>query len=157
MKVTLLFLSLLPLPFILLLLLLLIVSPNLPLIWIRFSFWALLGVVCLLVYLSHILWLKPLRVRWKLHRQGINGPRPSFLYGNVPEMQRIQSAINSSSTPDFIAHDYTSTLFPYFELWRKQYGMYVYIYNKKHQHTHTHSCILYMYSLFSSLMITEVY
>lgn len=114
MKVPLLFLSLLPLLFILLVSNLYVLK--------TFCSWALFVVVCLCVYLSNFLWLKPQRLRWKLQRQGINGPRPSFLYGNVPEMQRIQSATHSSSSPDFIAHDYTFTLFPYFEQWRKQYG-----------------------------------
>lgn len=80
----------------------------------------------LALYFINVLWVKPERLRKKLERQGIKGPRPSnFLYGNVQEMQKIQ-AISikeaSSNFGEFIAHDYTSTLFPYFEQWRKQYG-----------------------------------
>ncbi|OIT20192.1 cytochrome p450 714a1 [Nicotiana attenuata] len=88
-------------------------------------------------YIFNILWLKSAqRLRWKLQKQGINGPKPSLLYGNVPEMQKIQAA--SLKAPanydEFVAHDYTSSLFPYFEQWRKLYGP-IYTYttgNKQH-------------------------
>lgn len=68
------------------------------------------------------------RVRRKLAMQGVKGPPPSLFRGNVPEMQRIQSQamIKSkqySSGDSIIAHDYTSSLFPYLDHWRKQYGM----------------------------------
>ncbi|KAG5133693.1 hypothetical protein JHK82_024881 [Glycine max] len=70
------------------------------------------------------------RVRKRLQMQGIKGPPPSFLHGNLPDMQRIQSqakaasTCNSNHSDQFLAHDYTTTLFPYFEHWRKQYGSY---------------------------------
>lgn len=92
--------------------------------------------VCLFLYLFNILWLKPQRLRWQLRKQGIKGPQPSLLYGNVPQMQKIQTsmAMKASNHGEFIAHDYTSTLFPYFEQWRKEYGP-IYTYstgNKQH-------------------------
>lgn len=89
-----------------------------------YTTWCFLVVVVCFTFLNNNIWLKSLRLRWKLKRQGIKGPHPSLLYGNVPEMQRIQSSTKSisSSSVDFIAHDYTSTLFPYFEQWRKLYG-----------------------------------
>ncbi|XP_009600679.1 cytochrome P450 714A1-like [Nicotiana tomentosiformis] len=88
-------------------------------------------------YIFNILWLKSSQtLRWKLQKQGINGPKPSFLYGNVPEMQKIQAASLKAPTNygEFVAHDYTSSLFPYFEQWRKLYGP-IYTYstgNKQH-------------------------
>ncbi|XP_016449098.1 cytochrome P450 714A1-like [Nicotiana tabacum] len=88
-------------------------------------------------YIFNILWLKSSQIlRWKLQKQGINGPKPSFLYGNVPEMQKIQAASLKAPTNygEFVAHDYTSSLFPYFEQWRKLYGP-IYTYstgNKQH-------------------------
>ncbi|XP_052181156.1 uncharacterized protein LOC127794249 [Diospyros lotus] len=98
-----------------------VLGPGLVLVWIFF-------------YIFNIIWLKPERIRRKLRRQGIRGPRPCLLYGNVPEMKRIQAAAKVSDGGEFIAHDYTSTLFPYFEQWRKEYGP-VYTYstgNKQH-------------------------
>ncbi|PON92492.1 Cytochrome P450 [Trema orientale] len=88
-----------------------------------------LGVIGLVGFLVHIyksVWLKSERVRRKIRVQGIKGPTPSFLYGNLPEMQKIQ--LQSLKVPnhdysEFVAHDYTSTLFPYLEQWRKEYGL----------------------------------
>ncbi|XP_042521255.1 cytochrome P450 714C2-like [Macadamia integrifolia] len=88
---------------------------------------------CLFGYIYIIAWVKPERLREKLRRQGIRGPPPSFLLGNVPEMKKIQSLLASSNSiyskevkvlngDQIAAHDYTSTFFPYFEYWRKQYG-----------------------------------
>ncbi|CAI9091931.1 OLC1v1027052C1 [Oldenlandia corymbosa var. corymbosa] len=87
-------------------------------------------------YIVNVMWLDPQRLRWKLQRQGIKGPRPSFLFGNVKEMQKIQAATTTKppNYGEFVAHDYTSTIFPYFEQWRKEYGL-VYTYstgNKQH-------------------------
>ncbi|XP_073017370.1 cytochrome P450 714A1-like [Primulina eburnea] len=84
-----------------------------------------------------IAWFDPWRIRRKLELQGIKGPKPRFLYGNVREMQRIQvnsDAKKGETDGEFVAHDYTSTLFPYFEQWRKEYGP-IYTYstvNKQH-------------------------
>lgn len=77
------------------------------------------------LYFLETLWLNRWRIRRKLQVQGIRGPKPGFLYGNVREMQRIQAGKKKKSgkiNDEFVAHDYTSTLFPYFEHWRKQYG-----------------------------------
>ncbi|KAK4489352.1 hypothetical protein RD792_005159 [Penstemon davidsonii] len=91
----------------------------------------LLGIA---LYFFKIFWLNPWRIRRNLELQGIKGPKPSFLYGNALEMQKIQalSALKKSGTTsgnngEFVAHDYTSTLFPYFEQWRKEYGKPSYI------------------------------
>lgn len=90
---------------------------------------ALLVITILPLYFLNILWMKPHRLRKKLERQGIRGPKPSFLYGNVSEMQKIQSDVKAMKASrlldngDFVGDDYTCVLFPYFEQWRKQYGM----------------------------------
>lgn len=86
----------------------------------------LLALVFFLVHVCYTVLLKSERIKRKLRMQGIQGPPPSFLYGNLPEMQKIQlNTLKASSfqAPDFIAHDYTSTVFPYFEQWRKEYGI----------------------------------
>ncbi|XP_027338617.1 cytochrome P450 714A1-like [Abrus precatorius] len=90
---------------------------------------ALVGILSWILYLYGDLWQKSQRVRKRLQMQGIRGPPPSFLHGNLPDMQRIQSqasiakATTSNHSDQFLAHDYTATLFPYFEHWRKQYGL----------------------------------
>ncbi|KAK9131512.1 hypothetical protein Sjap_011999 [Stephania japonica] len=90
----------------------------------------------LLMYVLNMVWLKPWELRKKLEKQGITGPMPSLLVGNVPEMKRIQHEEAKKAqikSPNFHAgHDYAPTLFPYLEQWRKQYGpLFVYSTGKK--------------------------
>lgn len=86
-------------------------------------------VVAILVHLYFYgAWRRTAEVRRKLRAQGVIGPPPSVLYGNLPEMQKIQLQTAAMASPPhgasaIIAHDYTSTLFPYFVEWRKQYGI----------------------------------
>ncbi|KAM3733397.1 hypothetical protein ACB098_11G132600 [Castanea mollissima] len=89
------------------------------------------GFIVLLMQLYNLLVLKPKLLRAKLQRQGIRGPSPSFFFGNIPEMKRIQlqvhstpktTATNEYDHPDAVAHDWPSTLFPHLEQWRNKYG-----------------------------------
>ncbi|GMY22949.1 cytochrome P450 714C2-like [Fagus crenata] len=94
------------------------------------------GFIVLLVHLFNLLILKPKLLRAKLQRQGIRGPSPSFLFGNMPEMKRIQlhstpkttststtkEHVSKSDHPVAIAHNWPSTLFPHLERWRNECG-----------------------------------
>ncbi|OWM87317.1 hypothetical protein CDL15_Pgr022424 [Punica granatum] len=92
---------------------------------------AVVAALSTLFRLYNSTWKSSERLRKRLNMQGIGGPPPSLLYGNVPEMQRIQTraALDDKASAcsrqrgggEFVAHDYTSTLFPYFEQWRKEY------------------------------------
>lgn len=89
----------------------------------------LVGVFSWILYSYGNIWYKSQMARRKLQMQGVWGPPPSFLRGNLSDMQKIQSQTNIKKAPtsghpndQFLAHDYTATLFPYFEHWRKQYG-----------------------------------
>lgn len=64
------------------------------------------------------------RMRRSLKMQGVKGPPPSIFNGNVSEMQRIQSDAKHFSGDNIISHDYSSSLFPHFDHWRKQYGLF---------------------------------
>jgi len=83
----------------------------------------------LLSYLYTILWLRPERLREKLRSQGVKGPKPSFLFGNIAEMRRIQKELAISvqelqaGTTEKFSSDYTATLLPYFLHWSRIYGM----------------------------------
>ncbi|KAL0539814.1 hypothetical protein IC582_024035 [Cucumis melo] len=84
-------------------------------------------VMILLHFYFYGAWRRTADVRRKLRAQGVTGPPPSILYGNLPEMQKIQLQTAAMASPlhcasAIVAHDYTSTLFPYFVEWRKQYG-----------------------------------
>ncbi|OIW16551.1 hypothetical protein TanjilG_08408 [Lupinus angustifolius] len=94
------------------------------------------GILSWIFYVYVNEWYKSERMRRKLIKQGISGPPPCFLRGNLPDMKRIQaqvsSTINAQSNNNshnlLEHHDYTATIFPYFEHWRKQYGR-VYTYS----------------------------
>lgn len=79
-----------------------------------------------LIILENI-WFKPQRIRSVLDKQGIKGPKPSFPQGNLSEIQRVQSQyINLSSTLSFsISDQWFCFLFPYLQIWRKQYGIHI--------------------------------
>ncbi|MBA0772354.1 hypothetical protein Gotri_007745 [Gossypium trilobum] len=88
----------------------------------------LTGFVGLLFHLYSGVLLKPKKLRLKLQNQGIKGPCPSFLYGNIHEMKRIQlQALSTAKSahkdlkPDF-SHHWFPTLFPYLDKWRNEYG-----------------------------------
>ncbi|KAE9605968.1 hypothetical protein Lal_00025493 [Lupinus albus] len=96
----------------------------------------IVGILSCIVYVYVNKWYKSERIRRKLIKQGISGPPPSFLRGNLPDMQRIQAQVSSTNNSfKFLEHhdDYTATIFPYFEHWRKQYGrLYTYSTGMKH-------------------------
>ncbi|XAR60839.1 hypothetical protein NMG60_11034363 [Bertholletia excelsa] len=53
---------------------------------------AVLGFLALLVRLYNTLVTEPKRLRWRLRRQGIDGPPPSFLLGNIGEIRNARKA-----------------------------------------------------------------
>uniref|UniRef100_A0ACD5Y410 Uncharacterized protein n=1 Tax=Avena sativa TaxID=4498 RepID=A0ACD5Y410_AVESA len=84
--------------------------------------------VLLFSYLYTILWLRPERLRQKLRSQGVKGPKPSFLFGNIPEMRRIQKLVTSDQeeeagrSTDRFSSNFVATLFPYLLHWSRVYG-----------------------------------
>ncbi|XP_021668847.2 cytochrome P450 714C2-like isoform X1 [Hevea brasiliensis] len=81
-------------------------------------FSAVLLLLCgfLIICLRRV-WWKPESCRIKLKEQGITGPPPSMILGNIPEMKRMVSQI--SETPKI---DGCLTVLPYFQQWTKNYG-----------------------------------
>ena len=89
--------------------------------------WSLvvIGACSVLIRVCHEVWLKPRRIRSMLWRQGIRGPQPSFPYGNISEMQKIQSSmINNTSDGQPVSENWTHSLFPFLQQWRQEYGIY---------------------------------
>jgi len=85
----------------------------------------ILGFVGLLCYLYTLFVEKPNRLRSKLIKQGINGPPPTILLGNILELKKARSATSKSSfseTPS--SHNCAALLLPLFGKWRDQYGMF---------------------------------
>jgi hypothetical protein len=84
-----------------------------------------LGFGTLVMYVLMVAWyLTPLKIQQIFKRQGIDGPPPpSLLSGNLSEMKRMKMVHESSFRDGF--HDYSKDIFPYFDQWRKAYGMYL--------------------------------
>ncbi|PKA58572.1 Cytochrome P450 714B3 [Apostasia shenzhenica] len=83
----------------------------------------LVGIFVLALWFYNRAWVRPERIRRKLRRQGIGGPPPEFLHGNLKDAK--MSVMEEKSRRDGgekIKHDYASYIFPYFEKWRKEYG-----------------------------------
>ncbi|XP_020275176.1 cytochrome P450 714B3-like isoform X2 [Asparagus officinalis] len=84
-----------------------------------FLSFGILSFCSLALYLYNVLWLHPQKICKKLRRQGIDGPKPSFLHGNLKEMKMLAME-EKRRDGEAIIHDYTPL--PYFEKWRKRYG-----------------------------------
>ena len=85
---------------------------------------------CLIIYAIYDLCLKAKILRAKLRRQGIDGPRPSLILGNVPDIQKIESKeldsdASTSNLNEPLSLDCRSVLLPHISQWTNQYGMYI--------------------------------
>ena len=67
---------------------------------------------------------KPQTLRSKLRKQGIDGPPPSSLLGNLSQIKNLRALTpqTKSTEHNSITHAWTSNLFPHLELWRNRYG-----------------------------------
>ncbi|XP_078444832.1 cytokinin hydroxylase-like [Wolffia australiana] len=63
----------------------------------------------------------PRRIKTIMAKQGVHGPKPSFLMGNLMEIASLLSKTTSSDMAS-IDHDIVSRLLPHYVLWSKQYG-----------------------------------
>ncbi|KAF3435125.1 hypothetical protein FNV43_RR22212 [Rhamnella rubrinervis] len=76
-------------------------------------------------YSYYIIGVKKQRIRSKLKRQGISGPLPSLVFGNVPEINRIMSMSKQKSKDvkePLLLEDCSLSLFPYLKRWTEQFG-----------------------------------
>ncbi|XP_027091676.1 cytochrome P450 714C2 [Coffea arabica] len=84
---------------------------------------ALVGGVGLFLRLYRALVAKPGQLRSALRKQGINGPPPAPLLGNILEIKKSRTATTKAPTcgapPE---HNCANALFPFFEKWQKKYG-----------------------------------
>ncbi|XP_050282053.1 cytochrome P450 714C2-like [Quercus robur] len=84
---------------------------------------ALLGFFSKLIQICDALILKPERLRSKLRKQGIRGPPPSFLLGNINDMKKMKSTASKTQPGEqALTHNCASAIFPFLDLWKKQYG-----------------------------------
>ena len=66
-------------------------------------------------------YLNPRRIRKAMLRQGVSGPEPRFLVGNLPI---IATLVTKTTTSDMesVNHDIVGRLMPHYVLWSKTYG-----------------------------------
>ncbi|RCV09020.1 hypothetical protein SEVIR_1G379800v4 [Setaria viridis] len=90
---------------------------------------ALALLLCAFIYAA---WVSPAATRRRLRRAGFDGPRPSFPFGNLPEITATLKASNkgalplvpssSSSGGEQGSADMHASVFPYFARWRQAFG-----------------------------------
>ncbi|KAK4782729.1 hypothetical protein SAY86_007103 [Trapa natans] len=69
-------------------------------------------------------WLTPRRIKKAMERQGVCGPTPKFLVGNIPDIDAIfaMAKPKDSDVDSTISHDIVGHLLPHYLLWSKQFG-----------------------------------
>lgn len=87
----------------------------------------------LFFHLYNSLVTKPRRLQSALRKQGIVGPQPKFLLGNILEMKKsCEAAKKMVSNGDVVdSHNCGATILPFFDQWQRQYGMlkFCYLFN----------------------------
>ncbi|KAF8006614.1 hypothetical protein BT93_K0808 [Corymbia citriodora subsp. variegata] len=66
-------------------------------------------------------WWTPRRIKKIMERQGVCGPRPHLLIGNILDMTSLVAKATSDDM-DSIRHDIVPRLLPHYVLWSQQYG-----------------------------------
>ncbi|KAK3187950.1 hypothetical protein Dsin_027511 [Dipteronia sinensis] len=88
------------------------------------GFVAILG---MLIQFYRVVWLKPRRVGLELNRQGIKGPHPWFLLGNIPEMIIFEYKLHKPRFQDqdhaHVSHQsWIHSIQPSFQHWTNLFG-----------------------------------
>uniref|UniRef100_A0A1W7HBP2 Cytochrome P450 n=1 Tax=Scoparia dulcis TaxID=107240 RepID=A0A1W7HBP2_SCODU len=84
----------------------------------------LVGSLIIRLYLSLV--IKPKKIREILKQQGVDGPKPKILLGNILEIKKSRedarnATINDNPDHQPLIHN-AASVFPFVEKWRKQYG-----------------------------------
>ncbi|KAK9742502.1 hypothetical protein RND81_03G177400 [Saponaria officinalis] len=66
-------------------------------------------------------WLSPRRIKKIMEKQGVRGPKPRPLLGNLLEMSSLVASSTSMDMPS-ISHDIVARLLPHYLLWSRKYG-----------------------------------
>ncbi|XP_024529980.1 cytokinin hydroxylase [Selaginella moellendorffii] len=68
-----------------------------------------------------VYWWRPRAIAAQLKKEGIQGPSPRFMVGQIAEIQNMRSAIKDHDMESF-SHDIFHRVHPALLKWRKQYG-----------------------------------
>ena len=74
----------------------------------------------LLAFLNVYLWI-PCRIKHLMEKQGVRGPSPQFLLGNLPERTRMRER-EMQHDMHAISHDIVGRLMPDYVQWSETYG-----------------------------------
>jgi len=66
-------------------------------------------------------WLTPRRIKKIMEKQGVRGPKPRLLIGNLLDMSSLLASSTSKDMP-IISHDIVPRLLPHYLLWSRKYG-----------------------------------
>ncbi|KAH6784627.1 cytochrome P450 [Perilla frutescens var. hirtella] len=98
---------------------------EMELIWLWMGMVILLLVLYLMCRVGYesisCYWVTPRRIKKIMEKQGVRGPKPRFLLGNIFEMASLVSK-STAQDMDSIHHDVVSRLLPHFLVWSKAYG-----------------------------------
>ncbi|KAH7847629.1 hypothetical protein Vadar_028336 [Vaccinium darrowii] len=90
---------------------------------------AVVAMLRLFLRLHNMLVVEPRRLRSKLRKQGIDGPPPTFLLGNIMEIKKAWHGTFTKEENDLensvlvpTTHDCTTSLFPFLKKWSQRYG-----------------------------------
>lgn len=86
---------------------------------------AAIAAVGLIFQLYNVVVAQPRKLRSALLKQGLSGPPPTILLGNILEMKKARdAAVKAAATgcPP-TSHNCGSILLPFFDEWRKKYGI----------------------------------
>nr|ASB17945.1 cytochrome P450 CYP714E38 [Polygala tenuifolia] len=73
--------------------------------------------------LYNVLHLKPNRIRSRLVEQGMQGPKPAILLGNIPQLKKMQANLQKPPIkPGHFSNDWPRSVFPFFNKWTEEYG-----------------------------------
>jgi cytokinin trans-hydroxylase len=70
--------------------------------------------------------LTPRRIKKIMEKQGVRGPKPRPLTGNILDVAAYVSK-STSKDMDHITHDTVNRLLPHYVAWSKQYGTQAYL------------------------------
>ncbi|KAI5679831.1 hypothetical protein M9H77_01058 [Catharanthus roseus] len=96
----------------------------LPLVHRVFISAAIVGFLWLFLSLYNSLLAKPERLRSALRKQGIKGPKPTLILGNILEIKKARDSAKKATSINGppVSHNCGSILLPFFDQWRKKYG-----------------------------------
>ena len=91
---------------------------------------SVISMFCVIIYVVYDLCLKPKFLRAKLVKQGIDGPKPTLIMGNMPDIRRIKCKELASDAVPYdltksLSLDCCSVLLPHISQWTKQFGMFI--------------------------------